>query len=164
MGPTLALVALLSGGSSAQDAIDTMLRADYSCAASEAIQVDVPTLQKEPDIYIDRCVRVVGYVAGHWFVNDLSEIRGQSVEALAIAAPKFIGQGLQADPYPKYESRVELLGRFRSCGDRYRLFEARADEAMTQAGDERPRPPIMLAGVCHYVGYAVFSKTWHYVP
>jgi hypothetical protein len=154
----------------AQAARDTMLRDDYSCTDSEAVDVDVTALWANRARYVDLCVRVTGYPDGHWLLRSMGDIEGLSVEQLAAKQPSFVGVEMRADSgqgFPIWKTRTQFVGRFRSCGNRYLAYKAIQDEEIAKrrrAGDTREYEPVWLTGTCHYLEYVLFTSQWRSPP
>jgi hypothetical protein len=156
----LLLAALISAAQATQASgrlIDAPEEYIYGCTEAEARSVPFRELQRNPNAFLRQCVRVTGIMpVGGQIYADLFDVYRHWTQLIAFA-PEGIGIGLYGSERSVVEltdrGEVEVIGRAFSCEELAREVEQAQAEKF--ANSATPRPPVMLAGYCHYYGNAI---------
>jgi hypothetical protein len=135
------LVVALVSIATARPASAAAARPPAPCSASGAASPSIAEVQKRFELWVGRCVRLRGIVAGRRLYADraaLTEPLRPDESAPAGSIVIYPKPGLSP---PARAAPVELVGRIGSCAD--------AHAAVAQMQAEHPDDILMVSGYCH---------------
>jgi hypothetical protein len=128
---------------------------DFTCTKQNSANVTYNALYEKREVFLNRCIRVNGFTNGHTLVGSATDLN---------ATTEYSDIGLEepAGTARPETGAIDLVGRVRSCGERYRRedtqIKAEAAEAHTKPGT------VWLTDMCHSLATVIYVSWYHATP